>query len=212
MTRGAVFVLGCALVLATLSPWADAAADASLPFHMVQHLVLTTIAAPLLVAGAPGGAILRALPRGAARRLLRLANPLAAWALFVGTQWATHFTGFYAFALEHAWAHALEHGLYVATALLFWWPVLGSPPRLQSFARIVYVTLAMPALGAIGVVLDAASSVRYPGHASLVEQHAAGALMWAAGSFLMVVALIGSAWWSLREEERRQLAREAYGR
>jgi putative membrane protein len=210
--RVALFAAGCAILVAALSPWVDTAADESLSAHMVQHLALTLGAAPLLVLGAPVERVLRMLPRQAARALVRLANPLAAWVVFVGTQWATHFTGFYAYALEHQWAHALEHTLYVGTAVLFWWPVLGSPPRLRSIGRIVYVTLAMPALGAIGVVLDASDSVRYPGHASLAEQHAAGALMWSAGSILMAVALVLSAWQGLRDEERRAVAREAYGR
>jgi putative membrane protein len=210
--RAAAFGVGCAIVVAALSPWADEAADASLSVHMVQHLALTMAAAPLLVFGAPAGLLLRTLPRRAGRLLVRVANPVVAWVAFIGTQWATHFTGFYAYALEHEWAHALEHWLYLATALLFWWPVLGSPSRLRAFARIVYVTLATPALGAIGVVFDASDSVLYPGHATLAEQHAAGALMWSAGSLLMVVALVVTAWIALRDEERRAVAREAYGR
>jgi putative membrane protein len=210
--RAALFAGGCAILAVALSPWVDAAADDSLSFHMLQHLALTMAAAPLLVVGAPTGSILRALPRRAGRRVVRLASPWAAWALFVGTQWTTHFTGFYVFALEHEWAHVLEHVLYAGTAALFWWPVLGSPTRLRSVGRIVYVTLAMPALGALGVVLNASDSALYRGHATVGEQHAAGALMWAAGSLLMVVALVVTAWESLREEERRAVAREAYGR
>jgi cytochrome c oxidase assembly factor CtaG len=210
--RPAVFVGGCALVGAALSPWADTAADRSLSVHMLQHLALTMVAAPLLVVGAPTAWILRSLPRRVGRRLVRLVNPVVAWAVFVGTQWAAHFTGFYVLALDQGWAHALEHAFFLVTAFLFWWPVLGSPSRMYSFWRVAYLTLAMPALGAIGVVLDASDSARYPGHASLAEQHAAGALMWAAGSLLMVGALVFTAWEWLREEERRAVAREAYGR
>lgn len=204
--RRAALGLGGLVLVAGLSPWADRAADRSLVFHMVQNLALTMAAAPLLVFGAA-----RYVERSK-RQLGRPLHPAIAWSLFVGGQWALHLSGMYVFAADHPAAHLLEHAADIVTAALFWWFAVGASRRLTPVGRIVYVTLAMPALGAIGFVLDASSSVLYPGYATLAEQHAAGSLMWAAGGLLMVAALVLSAWEALRDEERRALAREAYGR
>ncbi len=139
-------------------------------------------------------------------------NPLVAWVAFVGTQWLVHFTGLYERAAENSGIHLLEHELFLVTAIAFWWPVLGSPSRLRGFWRVVYVGSAMQATIAVGIVLLTSDHVYYPHYPSLAEQHSAGALMWAVGSLLMVGFLLLVAWDWLKTEERRALAREAYGR
>ncbi len=213
--RRATFLAGLLAIAASLSPWADSLSDRSLTAHMLQHLVLTLVAAPLLVLGAPVDAVLRMLPPAGARRLvralLRLTNPLFAWTLFVGIQWATHVTPFYELAVERSWVHACEHALYVASALIFWWPVFGRPARLRGPGRPLYVLLAMPAMGVLGLVLLTSDSRWYSSY-SIAQQHAAGGLMWVVSSLLMVGLLVLSVWEWLQREERRAVAREAYGR
>jgi cytochrome c oxidase assembly factor CtaG len=203
-----VIALAAAMVvlLVALGPWADGAVDRTLTAHMLQHIALAMAAAPLLVLGA--GPILRALPRGVARRLVRLGNPLLAWTAFAAVQLATHFTGFYDYALEHEWAHATEHTLYLATGVWFWWPVLGRRWRWS----IVYLLAAMPVQAAIGVALLSMDRPFYDPYPSLADQHRAGALMWLLGSLVMAAALVWAAWDWLRAEERRAVAREVYGR
>jgi len=102
---------------------------------MAQHLVLAMLAAPLLLAGATGAA--RAAhasagrPRRRAGRLLHaralrlLTSPPLAFALFAATILATHLTPCFDAAVRHPGLHALEHALYLATAL----PVLGAHRR-----------------------------------------------------------------------------------
>ncbi len=213
--RRAAFLAGLLAIVASITPWADSISDRSLTAHMLQHLVLTMVAAPLLVLGAPFETVLRTLPAPAARRLFRglrlLTNPLLAWSLFVGIQWATHLTGFYELAVERSWVHACEHALDIGSALLFWWPVLGRPIRLDGPARPLYVLLAMPAMGALGIVLLTSDTQWYASY-SLAQQHAAGSVMWVVSSLLMVALLVLSVWEWLQREERRALAREAYGR
>jgi putative membrane protein len=55
---------GLAVLVAALLPPFDAAADEQLSVHMVQHLLIVFVAAPLIVAGAPIRLALRHLPRG----------------------------------------------------------------------------------------------------------------------------------------------------
>jgi putative membrane protein len=197
---------GLVVILVALGPWTDAAADRTLTAHMLQHVALTMVAAPLLVLG--GSGVLRVLPRRVGRALVRLGHPLLGWSAFAAVQLGTHFTGFYDYALEHAWAHALEHGLYLGSALWFWWPVLGRRWR----GGVPYLLAAMPVQAAIGVVLMSSDRLFYERYGSLADQHRAGALMWASGSLVMAAAVVWVAWNWLRAEERRALAREAYGR
>jgi cytochrome c oxidase assembly factor CtaG len=197
---------GLIVILAALGPWTDAAADRTLTAHMLQHVALTMVAAPLLVLGSRG--VLRVLPRRVARALVRLGHPLLAWTAFAVVQLGTHFTGFYGYALAHAWAHGLEHGLYLGTAVWFWWPVLGRRWR----GAVPYLLAAMPVQAAIGVVLMSSDRPFYDHYSSVADQHRGGALMWATGSLVMAVAIVWVAWDWIRAEERRAVTREAYGR
>jgi cytochrome c oxidase assembly factor CtaG/cytochrome c2 len=223
--RAAAFALGVAALLVALSPPLDAQADERLSAHMVQHLLLTLVAAPLLVAGAPVALVLRALPRHAARHLTRVlrspagrlgTHPLLAWSLLPALMLATHLTGLYEYALGHPQAHAAEHAAYLAAALLFWLPALGGEPlwrRLGAVGRLLYLLLAMPAMAAPGIVLSLDQHVRYSsygsGAAALADQRAAGTIMWVAGSVLAAGLTVLAAWLALEQEERRALAREA---
>jgi putative membrane protein len=194
-----------AVLVAALGPWTDAAADRTLTAHMAQHLALTMAAAPLLVLGLPG--VLRAVPKRAARALVRVGHPFVGWTAFAAVTVIVHLTGFYDYAVAHVPAHVLEHALLVASAVLFWQPVLGRRWRFS----VPYLLAAMTVQGAVAAVL-LSGGPRYEHYASAADQQRAAALMWVAGSLVMVAALVYAAWDWLRAEERRALAREAYGR
>lgn len=197
--------LGGVVLVAALGPWSDAAADKTLTAHMLQHLALTMVAAPLFVLG--GGVVLRALPRRAGSLLVRIVRPWTGWTVFAAVAVLVHLTGYYDYALEHAWAHALEHALFLTSAVFFWQPVLGRRWR----GSAVYLLAAMAVQAAVSVVL-LSGSLRYSHYPSLDDQRQAAALMWVGGSLAMVAALVATAWGWLRAEERRARAREAFGR
>jgi putative membrane protein len=194
------------VLVTALGPWTDAAADRTLTAHMLQHVALTMAVAPLLVLGS--GRVLRALPRRVGRVLVRLGHPIFGWGAFAVVAVGTHFTGFYDYALEHQWAHGLEHGLYLGSAVWFWWPVLGRRWR----GAVPYLLTAMPVQAAVGVVLLSSDKPFYDHYPSVADQHRGAALMWLLGSLVMAAALVWAAWDWLRAEERRAVAREAYGR
>jgi cytochrome c oxidase assembly factor CtaG len=196
-------VLGLIAVAASVSPWADAAVDRSLTAHMVQHLTLTMVAAPLLVLGRD--VVLRLLPRVVARTLVRSTNAVVGVLAFSGGQLVVHFTGFFAYAESHWWAHVGEHAILLVTALMLWAPVVA---ELKAWVLLA----AMPVMGVVGAVLLAEDRPRYDEYTSIADQHHAGAVMWVVGSLVMVAAGVIAAWRWLRREERRALAREAYGR
>lgn len=230
VARSVAFAGGLAGVLVALLSGLDARADEQLSTHMLQHLLLTSIAAPLLVAGAPLSLALQAT-RGATRRALAdairsrpirwLTSPPVAFALFAAVTLGTHLTGFYDAALGSPVLHGVEHLLYLATGVLFWLPLMGANPvpQLRSWAgRTIYLLLSMPVMSIVGVALVSATDVWYPTYAqaaaaagvsALADQEAAGALMWVGGTVVLAVALIALGFQAMLAEERRQQALDA---
>ena len=141
------------------------------------------------------------------------AFPVVAWVLFAGVMWATHFSGLYDAALEDPLAHLFEHALYLGTALLFWWPVVGADPspwRMPHALRIGYLLVGMPQSSFLGLAIMSAPHVLYPHYATLLrdwgptplaDQQLAGAIMWAGGDLIFLAGVILAVWVWLRAEE-----------
>ena len=227
------------MALALLPPVAGWAHD-RLSAHMVQHLLLTLIAAPLLVAGRPLLVATAALPDDRRRRLLRmgrapalglLAHPLVAWLLFAAVGWVVHFSPLFDLALEHPLAHAAEHALFLASALLFWRPVLGTAVhgRLSHPLRLLYLALAMPQNTFLALAISSSTRPLYDhnvevarasGFSALDDQRLAGGIMWVGGDLTLLAAVLAVAGaWAVHEERvtrRRErledLSEEAAGR
>jgi putative copper resistance protein D len=229
--RTACFLGGLGVAAVALESGLDSYGPRLLSVHMVQHLALTLIAAPLLVLGAPVTVALRALPARGRRRLGALVasrfagavvRPSVGLAVFAATTLAIHLTGFYELALRNADVHALEHLIFLLSALLFWTPLAGADPVRHAagwLGRAVCILAAMVPMTLVGIVLGMAGSLRYPSYAApsralrisaLGDQHDAGAIMWVGGSVAAAVAALILIWAALRAEERSQAAREAH--
>lgn len=190
-----------ALVLALVSPL-DGLGDALFSAHMVQHLILIGVAAPLLVLAEPLPPMLRGLPRGgrrAAARMGRRGSPLrrllqllvtpgVALVAHLAALWAWHIPGPYELALRHPGVHVAEHVSFMATALAFWWVVLR--PLRSGRGEAAAVALAFVTIvqcGVLGALITFASHPWYPAHGPgarawgltvLEDQQVAGLLMW----------------------------------
>jgi len=222
--RSAAFLGGLAvLALALLSP-IEAYEGQLFSVHMLQHMLLELVAAPLLLLGAPATLALRAAAPSVRARLLSvlhsravtvLSFPLLAWVLFAAVNWGWHFSSLYNDALETPWVHDVQHLTFVAAALLFWWPVVGADParwRLPHPVRLFYLFLAMPQNSFLGIALMSAPLALYPhyltnardwGPSPIVDQSVGGMLMWVGGDvvFLLAMGLVVAAW--VRAEDRR---------
>jgi putative copper resistance protein D len=200
--------------------------------HMVQHMLLTLVAAPLLVLGAPITLLLRVASPSTRRRWILpflhsrvvrvISHPLVTWGAFTAVMWLTHVTPMFDAALESEPLHQLEHALYLGTALLFWWPVIGADPspwRMHHPGRLGYLFLQMPQSTFLAVLIYSATTALYPHYATtgrtwgptvVEDQQAAGALMWVWGdlTFLIALLLVLAVWWRAEEakvarQERR---------
>jgi putative membrane protein len=203
------FFAGLGVVTIALTGPIDAAVTTSFSIHMVQHLLITMVAPPLLLLGAPITLALQAWPGTRRRWLLAtlrsgparlFGNPLVAWALFFVVLWGIHFTGIYEAALHNDGLHALEHVALLVTALLFWMPIVRADPApsgLSYPARILYLFAAMPAMAYLGLTIVSSRHVLYTTYAhadgvarALADQRAAGAIMWA-GTMVLIVPALG---------------------
>ncbi|TMG53453.1 MAG: cytochrome c oxidase assembly protein, partial [Chloroflexi bacterium] len=124
--RTTLFFLGLGAFIAALAPPIDGEAAIFFSWHMVQHMLLTVVAAPLLLLGAPVRPLLRGLPSvvrtGVIRPLARaqmvralvhaVRHPLVAAALYVGGLYAWHLPDLYDAALLDARIHLIEHAWF----------------------------------------------------------------------------------------------------
>ncbi len=218
-----------AIGLALLSP-IEAYEGQLFSVHMVQHMLLELVAAPLLLAGAPITLALRAASPAWRRRLLvilqsrvvhAISFPVVAWLLFAAVNWGWHFSVLYDQALENQLLHYFQHATFLGAALLFWWPVIGADPspwRLPHPVRLLYVFLAMPQNSFLGVALMSAGTVLYPhyvtnvrdwGPTPLEDQQLGGIIMWVGGdvAFLAAMAVVVVMW--MRHEDRRTVRLDA---
>ncbi len=138
--RGGLFTAGLAVIAVALLTPLDGAADSLASAHMVQHVLLTTVAAPLLALSRPVPALLRGGPaavRNANRRLGRLVTldlrhrlrrvlPATAWATAAAALWFWHARVPYELAVHDGRLHAVQHLSFLWSGLALWAIVVGT--------------------------------------------------------------------------------------
>ena len=221
--RTVAFLAGLSAIALALLSGIDRYDTTLFSIHMVQHVLLTLVAAPLIVLGAPITTLLRAATPNVRRtvilpilhsRVLRIVSfPLVSWLLFAAVMWGSHFSPLFNAALEDPAVHDLEHALFLGAGLLFWWPAVGldpSPWRMPYPVRAMYVFLQMPQNTFLAVTIlnstvvlyaHYASTVRTWGPSVLEDQQIAGGVMWLSGDVLFLAGLAGIlAGWMLHEK------------
>ena len=211
--RAVSFISGLFLIwIAVASPIAGFDHDL-LTVHMIQHLLLMTLAPPLLWMAEPVLAAGRALPErlvsrvkdGLLRRLSlgRLARVLtkpafclaAASTVLIG--W--HIPGSFAFAMKSQTWHLVQQATFLAAGLLFWWPIVqpwpsSSRSELSLILYLFFATLPCDVLSGFLVFCDRVvypaytSSSHLFGFSALGDQQCAAALMWTCVTLVYLVA------------------------
>jgi putative membrane protein len=217
------FFAGLATLAGALAGPMNARADVSFSWHMAQHLALTSLAAPLLLLGAPLRLALSSLPQRcgatlahafASRPMRVLMHPAVAWLQFAAVLYVSHFSQLYELALENEPVHALLHLVYLCSALLFWTPILAVAPFPHApvhAVRLLALFLALPMSAFLGFAFYVTNRVLYPHYAGLpgamYDQMNAGAVMWMAGGAPILVALLWVvADWGARERRFETIA------
>lgn len=196
--RVASFTSGLFVILIALNGPLHGLADHYLfSAHMIQHLLLTLVAPPLLLGGLQRSPMKSVpLPDGLFRWLT---TPLSAFALYNAALIIWHVPLLYDWAMENHAIHIGQHLLFVGTALLLWWPVVG--PReseLAPPAQLLYLFVAgipMILIAAFVTLADEplyhfyALAPRAFGITPLADQRVGGVIMWVPGSLIYLVAM-----------------------
>ncbi len=225
------YTLGMFFLITALLSAIDALQSLLFSVHMIQHLLLIMVAAPLILLGNPFPIGLHAFPRAQRRafvlvlgsdaplrRLLRtLATPVVTFFFFVATFWLWHDPDAYNLALKNDFIHDTEHISFFITALLFWWHIIAAPPRI--FPRLGYGwRLALLIAGLVqneilSIAIAFASTPWYTyytrvprlwGLSPLQDQRLGGAIMWVPGGMMYLVAIVALLARFLGEEEQKQ--------
>jgi len=233
--RTVAFVAGfLALAAALVSPL-DALGSALFAGHMLQHVVLMVVAAPLLVLARPLAPWLWALPPAWRRRVGRvfgsglvrgasqcLTRPAVAWTLHAVALWSWHAPPLYEATLRSDAVHVAQHACFFLTALLFWWvPIHRRGGAVVRAAGIPYLFTTALHGSVLSALLAFSSHPWYPIHertaawwglSALEDQQLGGLIMWGVSGVVYVAAAIVLTGACLRAVERDVARREAWGR
>lgn len=213
------FILGVSIIFISLFSALDKLGDDYLfSVHMVQHLFLTIVGAPLMVLGTPGWLIKPLLRNRTIFKIGKfLTYPAIAFVLYNGDFWLWHLPVLYDIALKNDLIHILEHLSFIVFSVVYWWPVLSNSeelPRLPLVGQILYVFLSgMPAV-ALGAGLTFADPLYAPyiyaprvwGLSPATDQQLGGLLMWIPGSILniIIISILFIQWMQRQDAKQRE--------
>ncbi len=218
--RALAFYAGLLTIVAAIATPIETLSKQLLWTHMIQHVLLLSVAAPLIVLGAPWMSLWRPLPLGMRRALARalvlsprsapvrwvcrtLSRPLAALVVYSVNLLAWHLPVLYDLALRNTNVHALEHLTFVGFGILLWAQVIASPPFRPSLTyprRILYLVAAMIPNVALSMLLAFSRSALYPfygdlahrpgGISAITDQQIAAGIMWSFGDLPFAIAIV----------------------
>ncbi|MBV9881066.1 MAG: cytochrome c oxidase assembly protein [Gemmatirosa sp.] len=206
----AAFFAALAILFGTLNgPLHDLSDTYLFTAHMVQHLILTLVVPPMLIAGTPGW-MLRPLLRSRAARALaeRALRPGSCFVIFNVVLAAWHLPPLYNLALAQHPVHIVQHLLFIAASVVMWWPLL-SPlpelPRLSYPGQMLYCFLMTIPMSVVAIYITMADRLLYPAYAlaprvwgmtPMDDQHYGGLVMWIPGGlfFYGVMSVVFAKW------------------
>jgi putative membrane protein len=203
LTQKICFFTGLFVMFASLNgPIHDLSDDYLFSAHMVQHLLLTLAMAPLLVAGVPGWMIRRPLAtRFIAPTARFLTRAPIAFIVFNVVMAAWHLPPLYNAAMANHNIHILQHLMFMAAAVLMWWPLLSQLPELPRLAypgQMLYSFLMSIPMSIVAIYIAMSDHVLYPAYAaaprvlpiSPLEDQLLGALiMWIPGGIIFIIIM-----------------------
>ena len=216
VAQRAAFYAALAIVFLSLNgPLHDLSDGYLFSAHMVQHLLLTLVFPPLVLYAVPG-AMLRPLlrPRAVGRVARAVTTPVACFVIFNVVLAAWHVPQLYNLALAQHPVHIAQHLMFMASAVLMWWPLMSPLPELPRLAypgQMLYCFLMVIPMSVVSIYIAMADAVLYPLYATaprvwgidpMLDQHLGGLIMWIPGGlFFYGVMSVVFFKWSQRQED-----------
>jgi putative membrane protein len=214
--RAGSFFLGLFLIWVAVGSPLAAFDEELLTVHMIQHLLLLTIAPALILLGAPLMPFLHGLPRRFVQSFLgplfrwptvqraghALSRPALCWLAAAAALVGWHVPAAFNLGLQSETWHAVEHASFLGAGFLFWWPVVQpwpSVPARPQWSMLLYLFLATLPCDILSAFLVFCDRLVYPIYLSaprrfsisaLQDQQCAGALMWTCVTIVYLVAAI----------------------
>jgi putative membrane protein len=201
--RVACFMAGLVVLLVSLNgPIHDLSDYYLFWVHMGQHLLLTLVLPPLLIAGTPGWLLSPLVRRPAVGAVARaLTHPVVAALVFTMTLAVWHTTQAYDLMMRDHDVHVFTHILFMVAAVIMWWPVMSQVPEVPPLGlgvRMLYLFLVSIPMQLVAAIITLADTVLYPWYAAaprtwglspLDDQKIGGLLMWIPGNLYMFLAI-----------------------
>jgi cytochrome c oxidase assembly factor CtaG len=209
--RLSAFMSGMFLVWTVVASPLAALDQQSLTIHMMKHLLLMTVAAPLILAAVPMFPLACGLPKlfiksgpsYTAKWLERcLTHPGFCWLAGTAAVLGWHLPAAFQLGMRSHWVHHLEDVSFLIAGLLFWWPIVQSSPSAPKSPRwsmALYLFLATLPCDILSAFLVFSNRLVYPFYLStrqlfsmapLQDQECAGALMWVWVTFAYVIPAV----------------------
>jgi putative membrane protein len=157
--------------------------------HMIQHMLIMVVIAPLYVLAQPFPQWVAANGRAAVllfRPLLRLGRyPMRAGFMQAVVIWFWHSPKFYNLTLGSPWWHLIEHVCFALGAGVFWWSVLVGR---RTASALLALLITLMHTGMLGAVLTFAQAPLYGDSLDLQDQQLAGLIMWVPGGLFYLIA------------------------
>ena len=193
--------------------------------HMVQHLLMTLIMAPLMLVGIPDWlwrAMIRKTIGFSVARIVT--GPLVAFGIYNVVFAGWHFPMFYNWALEDHNVHIVQHIMFIIAAMFMWWPVIEPLPelaRLITPLRMVYLFAISIPMSVVSALITLSPEVLYTWYNDadrifnltvIEDQQLGGLIMWVPGAliFWVAISILFYRWAraaNREEEEARDLLR-----
>ncbi len=202
--------------------------------HMIQHLILIMVAAPLFAIASPldlawrstsgtGHIVVTEVLRSRIAKFF--GHPITAFVLYAVIIPVSHLTSWYNLTLEHENVHNAEHLAFLVVGYLFWRQIFGSDPnkyRLHPALQLFYLFMAIPIDTFTGLSLAGASHELFPayfathrtwGPSYVTDLHVGGDIMWVVGDTLMLWPMIPVAlrWMHMDERSADRVDRQLEG-
>jgi putative membrane protein len=214
--RAGSFLVGLFLIWLALGSPLAAFDEQLLTVHMVQHLLLMTLAPPLIWIGAPVMPVLHGLPKSFVQSVVSplfrwpplqrvgrvLAQPVVCWTAAAAALVCWHIPAAFTLALRSEPWHVVEHTCFLMAGFLFWWPVVQPWPstaKMPQWSILLYLFMATLPCDILSGFLMFSDRVAYRIYLSaprsfaipvLADQECAAALMWTCVTIVYLIPAV----------------------